>query len=116
MMLQHSRHACGFCGLPCHACDTHQHARLKQPAVSWDCNLLQGDESKWRLSDSGRIPAEGELRKLATPDAWCAACVQVSHSGFCIHVCYQHSYQECLPINSQYTSVMMMMMMMMWCE
>ena len=34
--------------------------------------MLQGDESRWRLSDAGRIPAEGELRKLATPDAWCA--------------------------------------------
>lgn len=34
--------------------------------------LMQGDESRWRLSDAGRIPAEGELRKLATPDAWCA--------------------------------------------
>jgi hypothetical protein len=32
--------------------------------------MLKGDESRWRLSDAGRIPAEGELRKLATPDAW----------------------------------------------
>ena len=43
--------------------------------------LLQGNESRWRLSDAGRIPAEGELRKLATPDAWCAGVCRVLGLG-----------------------------------